>query len=358
MRALNVDELGGDTLGDEGIANLTRHGLGGVPHGIEHHDGLLLRLIRGPLLVFGDDLVDMGAPNAAMAGGDHLELEALDRGKRATGLHAVRPHDVGVVLLGLLHDLAHIVLVVEALGGGEMLAERVVGEQDLIDVGVRDHVVGPMDHRGGHKAQGTLADAEGVARLHGRCLDTKVGAELVDAGTGGSVDLGVGGDFVDHGQGAGVIHLNMVGNDHIDLGGVDDLRDTLHKLIGKRRLARVDQGDLLVHDEVGVIGDAALGGVAVEQALVPIDAANPPNLRRDLNSVQHVGSSLPCNAMCSSKHHITGAMHHDAPAPHTQDARPDTRAGVHKGHRDPCGLTPAARCARCRPCRGAAPRAP
>ena len=46
----------------------------------------------------------------------------------------------------------------------------------------------------------------------------------------------------------------------------------------------VDQGDLLVHDEVGVIGDAALSGVAVEQALVPIDAANPPNLRRDLNS--------------------------------------------------------------------------
>ena len=203
------------------------------------------------------------------------------------GLHAVGPHDVGVVLLGLLEDLAQVVLVVKALGGGKMLAKRVVGEQNLVHVGVGDHVVRPMNHGGGHKGERALANAQGVAALDGSRLDAKVRTDLVHARTRRRVDRGVGGDAVDHGQGAGVVHLHVVGNDHVDLGGIDHLRDALHELVGERGFARIDEGDLLIHDEVGVIGDTALGGIAVEQALVPVDAADPPNLRGNLNRVQH-----------------------------------------------------------------------
>ena len=53
-------------------------------------------------------------------------------------------------------------------------------------------------------------------------------------------------------------------------------------------LASVDERDLLVEDKVGVVGASALGSVAVEVALVPIDAAHPEHVRLDLNGLQHI----------------------------------------------------------------------
>lgn len=46
-----------------------------------------------------------------------------------------------------------------------MLAEGVVGEEDLLLGAVGDHAVGPVEHRGRHELQGALADGEGIARL-------------------------------------------------------------------------------------------------------------------------------------------------------------------------------------------------
>ena len=120
----------------------------------------------------------MRTPDAAVAGGDHLELEALDRLEGLVCLHAVGPHDVRVVLLGLLEDLAEVVLVVEALGSGVVLAKRIVGEQDLVDVGIRNHVVGPMNHGSSHKGERALANAQGVAALDRSRLDAKMRADL------------------------------------------------------------------------------------------------------------------------------------------------------------------------------------
>ena len=177
-----------------------------------------------------------------------------------------------------------------------MLAKGVVGEEDAVLGAPGDHVVRPVHHGRLHKVEGALADGDGVAGLHALDLNTIVGANLVHAGGTARHQAGVGRELVDLGEAPGMVHLHVIGDHKADLGGVDHLADALDKLIGKRGLGRVDKGDGLVHDEVGVVGDATLGGVAVERALVPVDAANPPDLGRDLDCVKHDASFLPPRA--------------------------------------------------------------
>ena len=222
-----------------------------------------------------------------MARGDQADVQAGDGLQGVLRLGPVGQHDVGVVLLGLAEELAAVHLIIEALGGGEVLAEAVVGEEDLVLGAVGDHVVGPVHHGRLNKGERAFADREGVARLHALDLDAEVGAELVHAGRGARVDRGVGGVLLDHRDAARVVHLDVVGDDDLDLGGVNHLADALDELIGKRRLGCIDERDLLIHDEIGVVGDTPLGGVAVERALVPVDTTDPPDIRADLNCVEH-----------------------------------------------------------------------
>ena len=97
---------------------------------------------------------------------DDVDVKTGDRLERLLDLARVGKHDVGVVLLGLFHDLAQIDLVVEMHAGCEVLTECVVAEQDLLFGAVRDHVVGPVNHGRVHERQGALADVQGFARLH------------------------------------------------------------------------------------------------------------------------------------------------------------------------------------------------
>ena len=50
-----------------------------------------------------------------------------------------------------------------------------------------------------------------------------------------------------------MIRLDVVRDDDVDLGGVDDGGDACDELIAERRFHRVDQRDFFVEDEVGVI---------------------------------------------------------------------------------------------------------
>ena len=84
-----------------------------------------------------------------------------------------------------------------------------------------------------------------------------------------------------------MVHLDVVGHQVFDFRGIDDLRDAVEQVVREGTLARVDERDMLVDDEVGVVRGAPVGGVAVEVALVPIDAANPIDARLDFNCIQH-----------------------------------------------------------------------
>ena len=111
------------------------------------------------------DLFDVGAPDDAVARRDHLDRQVLERLEGRLCLTAVEREDVGVVLLGLVVEHGEVVLVVEAAAGGEVLAEGVVREEDLLLGAVGDHAVGPVEHRGRHELQRALAEGERVAGL-------------------------------------------------------------------------------------------------------------------------------------------------------------------------------------------------
>ena len=217
-----------------------------------------------------------------------VRAEAAHRLHGRGGLRAVGLHDVGVVLVRLVHDLTEVVLVIEAVGAGKVLAEGVVGEENLVVGVIGDHVVRPVDHRRLHEGQRALADAEGVTGLDAMVAEVaEVRGHVLDTLRRGAVDLCPGRELMNHGGGAGVVHLDVVGDEDVDFGGVDHRGDALEELVFERDLGGVDERDLLVQDEVGVVCDARLGGVAVELAGVPVERADPVDVRLDLNCGEH-----------------------------------------------------------------------
>ena len=288
MVGLEVEQTRRDAALDERLDDLAGHRLGGVPHRVVHHDRVVLGLKRAPARVGLEDLGHVAAPDDAVARRDHVDVEPAERVEGAHDVARVGHHDVGVVLLGLREHLGQSHLVVEALRGGEMLAERVVGEQDAVLGAVGDHVVGPVHHDRLGELQRATADAQAVAGFDRHVAQVAVmGGQALHAVRGAAVDLGVGRQRVDGRQRAGMVLLHMVGDDVLDLGRVDDLANALDQLVGKAGLARVDERGVLIHDEVGVVRRTPVGGVPVEITLVPIDAAHPVDARLHLDRMQH-----------------------------------------------------------------------
>ena len=171
-----------------------------------------------------------------------------------------------------------------------MLAEGIVGEQDAVELVIGNHGIGPVHHGRLHEGERALADVKGVAGLQAHEVKTVpvMGAKPLDALGRAGDDSGFRGDFSQSRKAAGMIHLHMVRHDVVDGGGIDDIGDAVDELAGEGLLARVDERNLLVEDKVGVVGASALGGVAVEVALVPIDAAHPEHVGLDLDGLQHI----------------------------------------------------------------------
>ena len=135
-----------------------------------------------------------------MAGQDHFDGQAAESGERGLRLLAVQHQDVRVILLRFFHYNMHVVLVVEAAVRGQVLAEGVVGEQDLFLRAVSDHAVGPVEHRRRHEGQRARAEGErlaGLDRLIGQ-LAVAAGQPLEAVGRAGD-DLRVRAAFRDDG---------------------------------------------------------------------------------------------------------------------------------------------------------------
>ena len=88
----------------------------------------------------------------------------------------------------------------------------------------------------------------------------------------------------DEGKPARVIGLGVVGNDDVDLRRVDDGPDVLEQLLPEGAPDGVDQGGLLVQDEIGVVGGAPVGRqlVAVELPQAPVHDPHPVDIFHQL----------------------------------------------------------------------------
>lgn len=100
---------------------------GGAPHGVVDDDGALLRLLFGKGAVGVEDVlaVVLAAPDEAVVGGDHfdVELQGSHKLKRLEDLRGEGQDDIVVVFLDRLFQHAAVVLIRKTFGGGDVLAE-------------------------------------------------------------------------------------------------------------------------------------------------------------------------------------------------------------------------------------------
>ena len=223
MCLLDVIELRGQTFFGEGLGDGARHLFRRMPHGVEDDDGLVFQLARTPLLVGGEDIGDMGAPEPAVPRGDHLDVDPCERFQGRLCLAPVEHEDVRIVLLRLFHEYGEVHFIVEELGSGKVLTESVVREEDLLFGAVGDHAVGPVEHGRRHERERALAEAQCVARLDAVVGKIAVvGGQSLEAVGIARVDFRLGAKLHHRRDGTRVIGLDMVRDDDVDLGRVDD----------------------------------------------------------------------------------------------------------------------------------------
>ncbi len=86
-----------------------------------------------------------------------------------------------------------------------------------------------------------------------------------------------------------MVHFGMIGNDVVNIPGVNERLDASQHLIHECSLDRVHECYFLRQDQVGVIRCSPPGMVAVEVAQRPVDCPYPVNRVSDLYSVECMG---------------------------------------------------------------------
>ena len=168
-----------------------------------------------------------------------------------------------------------------------MLAEDVHREQDLVEVAVGDHRVGPVHHgvctkvRSGRRWRACHLTEPAGNRNHRRNGPSArpLGSEVTSFALGAAAST----------RGSALEwSISAWFEITYSILRIDQLRNPGQQFVDKRRLDCVNQRGVLVKDEVGVVRGPAVGRVAMEIALVPVDGPDPPDIRGDLDGRQHV----------------------------------------------------------------------
>ena len=125
-----------------------------------------------------------------------------------------------------------------------------------------------------------------------------VSGKVLDPRARGGADLRVRRKPLDERQAAAVVGFGVVGDNDIDLRGVDDGADAREHLFAEALLHRVDEGHFFVEDKVGVVGGAFFRFIAVEVAQVPVDRAHPIDVFGKFERLH--GSLLSARSACVS----------------------------------------------------------
>lgn len=224
-------------------------------------------------------------PDDAVARSDHFDLQPGSGLQDARDLRTVRIDDVRIVDLRLFHQDIQRQFIIKPLARRNMLSETVHREKQLLLADVREHRIGPVNHRCVDERQRILAERD---RLTVRD-DAEFPAARIRVPAEDLAALRRADDFrvrqhrnhLRHGT--RMVLLRMIADQVVDFVQIRQLLNVFQERICRSFLYRVDQSGFLVADQIRIIRRAALRIVAVEVANIPVYETDPVNSREKLS---------------------------------------------------------------------------
>ena len=162
------------------------------------------------------------------------------------------------------------------------LAEAVGGEKNLVRRVIGDHDFGPVDHGGHVEAQGVAAQGKSVALCHGDAALGTVGAEELlhhDEGLAGGDDGGLRIEPEEIGNVGRMVRLHVLHDQIVRPSAAENGFQIVQPFVGETGVHRVHDGDLLVQNDVGIVGHAVGHRVlALEQVHLMVVYADIKNV--------------------------------------------------------------------------------
>ncbi|MBA7616861.1 hypothetical protein ES703_24163 [subsurface metagenome] len=229
---------------------------GAIPHGIVENHHSFLRNLSRPLLILFHNLERVLPPDNTVTGRDHANRKVqcqhlfnLFRYHAAEG-----SEDVSIVFHRFLVELLLVDLIIKSEGIGIVLAEGVIGHEDIIPGQVGEHAVRPVEHGCLHKDELSLTDTDLISGLD--CME--VPGLVVMSLYALQPPLGDNhrsfGGMAHHGRkSSGVVCLGMIGNHDVNPGRVDNFTNVLNKLLLKGPPYRIHEHGLLIGDEIRIV---------------------------------------------------------------------------------------------------------
>ena len=196
-----------------------------------------------------------------MRGAYILDVEALlvDIGQRLLDEGAVLPDDAGVVA----HHLIEVGLAVGEVAIEDMTTQRAEGaegisrEEEAVGLLVGEHHLGPVYHRSHQEGELMATDTQRIAALD--LVEARRDAMEATEHIEGLLiphDLHIGVALTQEADRATVVRLHVVDDQIIHGAALQDEVELVEEDIRVADVDRIDEGRLLVYDEVGVVSHA------------------------------------------------------------------------------------------------------
>ena len=209
-----------------------------------------------------------------MEGSHHGDVQAGGLLQQGLHLGAKLAHDVQIVAAGLFHPLSLGIAIAKA-------SEAIGGEQHLLLGLIGHHGLRPVHHGCHNEGEAVLTQLHHVALLdHHSPVGVIHTSELLEHGEGLGVanELHLGITLSHLGHTTSVVGLHVMHHQVVGLTIAQHLVQVGQPLLGLAGVHSVQNGHLLVHDHIGVVGNA-LGHyiLAFKQVNVGIIAADSIN---------------------------------------------------------------------------------
>ena len=246
-----MDDHLGAALGFQLLHQQLYCGLGvAVDGGVGHHDALALHPVGGPDVVQIDVVAQILGEDGAVEGADDGDIQRGGLFQQSLDLGTVLAHDTDVIPPRLIGPVLFHIQRAE-------LAKTVGGEQDFVIGIIGNDNLRPVDHGGGNKRQGVLTQAQGIALADDNAaVGIVISKELLHHGEslGGGYHSGLGIDLQEIGNVGGVVRLHMLHHQIIRLAALEGVLDVVQPFVGKILVHGVHDGDLVIHNGVGIVG--------------------------------------------------------------------------------------------------------